>query len=136
MANEQQNEIERQRLLIRDLLQRPAYCRGVASQIQDMDGAFIRDEQGGDERKRERKTLQDLVNRLECRQEVDTCFERDEANYDTRLTELQRKNEDLETATRYALATFRALDQYTFDNSDHALLITEAVKKLERLTNC
>jgi hypothetical protein len=41
---------------------------------------------------------------------------------------------DLETArgsVRYALATFRALDQYVYENSDHALLIKEAVSKLE-----
>ena len=37
------------------------------------------------------------------------------------------------TANRYALATFRALDQYTFADSDHGLLIAEAVKKLENM---
>lgn len=37
-------------------------------------------------------------------------------------------------ASRYALATFRALDRYTFEDSDHGLLIAEAVKKLEALT--
>ena len=36
-------------------------------------------------------------------------------------------------ANRYALATFRALNSYTFEDSDHGLLITEAVKKLEAL---
>ena len=44
---------------------------------------------------------------------------------------LQRKVEVAEVANRYALATFRALDQYTFQDSDHGLLISEAVKKLE-----
>ena len=34
-------------------------------------------------------------------------------------------------ANRYALATFRALNSYTFEDSDHGLLIAEAVKKLE-----
>lgn len=37
-------------------------------------------------------------------------------------------------AVRYALATFRALDQYTFDDSDHALLIAAAVEKLDDAT--
>jgi hypothetical protein len=36
-------------------------------------------------------------------------------------------------ANRYALATFRALNSYTFEDSDHGLLIAEAVKKLEAL---
>lgn len=44
------------------------------------------------------------------------------------LPDAQQK---LREANRYALATFRALDQYTFEDSDHALLIAEAVKKLE-----
>lgn len=39
--------------------------------------------------------------------------------------------EALKSSTRYALATFRALDRYTFEDSDHGLLIAEAVKKLE-----
>lgn len=34
-------------------------------------------------------------------------------------------------ANRYALATFRAIGQWSFDDSDHGLLIAEAVKKLE-----
>lgn len=39
-----------------------------------------------------------------------------------------------EKANRYALATLRALDQYVYGDSDHGLLIREAVRKLEALT--
>lgn len=45
------------------------------------------------------------------------------------VAELRRSR----VAVRYALATFRALDEYTFEDSDHGLLIEEAVKKLEAL---
>lgn len=53
------------------------------------------------------------------------------ARVDPALDRLTAENERLRTATRYALATFRALEQYTFADSDHGLLIAEAVKKLE-----
>jgi hypothetical protein len=47
----------------------------------------------------------------------------------SRLTEAEK----YKIASRYALATFRALDRYTFEDSEHGLLIAEAVEKLEEL---
>ena len=38
---------------------------------------------------------------------------------------------DANESVRYALAVFRALDRYVYEDSDHALLIAEAVAKLE-----
>lgn len=49
------------------------------------------------------------------------------------ITDLEAKLQLAVEANRYALATFRALNSYTFEDSDHGLLITEAVKKLEAL---
>lgn len=49
----------------------------------------------------------------------------------SRQPPLPDAEQKLREANRYALVTFRALDQYTFEDSDHALLIAEAVKKLE-----
>jgi hypothetical protein len=49
----------------------------------------------------------------------------------SRLQAERTRREEANESVRYALATFRALDQYTFEDSDHALLIAEAVKKLE-----
>ena len=47
------------------------------------------------------------------------------------ITDLEAKLQLAVEANRYALATFRALNSYTFEDSDHGLLIAEAVKKLE-----
>jgi len=44
---------------------------------------------------------------------------------------LEKQVKESAESVRYALATFRALDRYTFEDSDHGLLIAEAVKKLE-----
>jgi hypothetical protein len=44
---------------------------------------------------------------------------------------LTRDLAEARESNRYALAVFRALEQYTFEDSDHGLLIAEAVKKLE-----
>lgn len=46
---------------------------------------------------------------------------------------LGAENDLHKIANRYALATFRALEQYTFADSDHGLLIAEAVEKLTAL---
>lgn len=60
-------------------------------------------------------------------------------NWNTRvnpnLDRLKAEVERLRSANRYALATFRTLEQYTFEDSDHGLLITEAVNKLEALAS-
>ena len=45
--------------------------------------------------------------------------------------DLRLENARLKAAVRYSLATFRALERYTFGDSDHGLLIAEAVTKLE-----
>lgn len=47
------------------------------------------------------------------------------------LAEREAEIAEMQASVRYALATFRALDRYTFEDSDHGLLIAEAVKKLE-----
>lgn len=60
-------------------------------------------------------------------QGFDAAWEHQSAELDA----LRREVKARKAAVRYALATFRALDQYTFDDSDHGLLIAEAVKKLE-----
>jgi DNA-binding FadR family transcriptional regulator len=44
---------------------------------------------------------------------------------------LRDQLEAADETNRYARAVFRALDRYTFEDSDHGRLIAEAVKKLE-----
>jgi len=46
-------------------------------------------------------------------------------------SDLEAKLQLAVEANRYALAIFRTIGQWTFEDSDHGLLIAEAVKKLE-----
>jgi len=53
------------------------------------------------------------------------------SDFETQLAAVTAERDELKASNRYALAVFRSLDRWTFEDSDHGLLIKEAVEKLE-----